>query len=121
MTGVQTCALPISAGPAPRARLGMTATVEASLPIARDAVVVPLSALAKGDGGSRVWLVDTASATVQPREVTLGPVVGEGVHVVSGLKPGDVVVTAGTQFLVPGKKVRLPAVSAATAASGAVR
>ena len=105
----RTYAIRVTLAPEPRARLGMTATVIAEVPVAEGAIVVPLAALAQGEGHSRVWVVDTASATVQPRDVTLGPVVPEGVRVVSGLKTGDVVVTAGVQFLVPGKKVRLPA------------
>lgn len=110
----RTYAIRVSIADAARARLGMTATVEAAVPVARGSVVVPLTALAEGDGKSRVWIVDAASATVQPRDVTLGPVAGDGVHVVSGLKSGDVIVTAGIQFLTPGKKIRLPEAAAAT-------
>jgi RND family efflux transporter MFP subunit len=90
-------------------RLGMTATVEAKVPVAAGSVVVPLAALAEGAGHPRVWIVDTATATVQPRDVDLGRVTPDGVRIVAGLKPGDRVVTAGVQFLTPGKKVALPA------------
>lgn len=111
----RTYAIRVSLADASRARLGMTATVEAAVPVARDSVVVPLAALVRGEGRPRVWIVDPATATVQPREVTLGPVDTDGVHVDAGLKPGDVVVTAGVQFLIPGKKIRLSDVpSAAT-------
>lgn len=105
----RTYAIRVTLAPDPRVRLGMTATVEAEVPVAEGAIVVPLAALAEGEGKSRVWTVDTATSTVQPREVTLGPVVPDGVRVIAGLTAGDVVVTAGVQFLVPGKKVRLPA------------
>lgn len=97
----------------PRVRLGMTAMVEARVPVAAGSVVVPLSALAAEGGTNRVWVVDTATATVMPRDVILGPVAPEGVRILSGLTPGDRVVTAGIQFLVPGKKVALPAETAA--------
>jgi RND family efflux transporter MFP subunit len=106
-------------------RLGMTATVEAEVPILRGAVVVPLSALAEKDGHPRVWIVDPATSTVAPREVELGAVVPEGVGIASGLKPGEMVVDAGVQFLTPGKKVRLPEAvadrGAAPAGAAAVR
>jgi len=113
----RTYAIRVTLAPDPRTRLGMTASVEAQFPVAEDAVVVPLSALAEEGGRSRVWIVD-ATATAQPRDVTLGPVVPDGVRVVSGLKPGDVVVTAGVQFLVPGKKVRLAATPPGPVAAG---
>ena len=102
-----------------RVRLGMTATVEARVPVAAGSIVVPLSALAEGDGKPRVWVVDPATATVAPRDVALGPVAPRGVRVLSGLEPGDRVVTAGVQFLVPGKKVSLDDAALAAAAPAA--
>lgn len=104
----RTYAIRVTLAPDPRVRLGMTATVRAEVPVAEGAIVVPLAALAEGEGRARVWVVDPATSTVQPREVALGPVVPEGVRVVSGLKSGEVVVVAGVQFLQPGKKVHLP-------------
>ena len=98
-------------------RLGMTATVEAKVPVAAGSVVVPLSALTSEGGRPRVWILDTATATVTPREVTLGRVAPEGVRIVDGLAPGDRIVTAGVQFLTPGKKVALPPAPAAAAAA----
>ena len=112
----RTYAIRITLPPDPRVRLGMTATVEAKVPVAAGSVVVPLAALDGAPGAPRVWVVDTAAATVQPRAVTLGPVTPEGVRVLDGLTPGDRVVTAGVQFLTPGKKVVLPAGVAASAA-----
>lgn len=103
-----------------RVRLGMTATVETQVPVAGGSVVVPLTALAGEPGTTRVWVVDPASSTVQPRDVALGRVVGDGVRIVSGLAPGDRVVTAGVQFMVPGRKVVLAA-DAAAAPSAPVR
>ena len=112
----RTYAIRITLPADPRVRLGMTATVEAHVPVAAGSVVVPLSALAEAAGRPRVWVVDTATATVEPRGVTLGRVTPEGVRIVDGLKPGERVVTAGVQFLTPGKKVALPAETAAAPA-----
>lgn len=112
----RTYAIRITLPPDPRVRLGMTATIEARVPVVAGSMVVPLTALAGAPGAPRVWIVDMVAATVQPRDVTLGPVTPEGVRVLDGLKPGDRVVTAGVQFLTPGKKVALPADVAASAA-----
>lgn len=100
-------ALPAEASDNPRLRLGMTATVEVDLPAAADSLVVPLSALTKAGDDTVVWLYDRATATVAPRRVETGPGAAEGVRVLSGLAPGDVVIVAGTQFMRDGLKVRL--------------
>lgn len=96
-----------------RVRLGMTATVEAVVPVSGPGIVVPLAALTRAEGRDRVWVVDAATATVAPRDVVLGAVAPEGVRVAGGLAVGDVVVTAGTQFLTPGRKVHLPSAAPA--------
>jgi RND family efflux transporter MFP subunit len=95
-----------------RVRLGMTATVEATVPVSEGAIVLPVAALAGEPGHPRVWIVDPATTTVAPRDIVLGPVAPDGVRVLSGVKPGEVIVTAGTQFLTPGRKVRLEAAAA---------
>ena len=87
-------------------KLGMSATVRLDLGEAQ-VIVVPNTALYTRDNATRVWLVDRASETVKPVEVKLGTSTNEGVAVVSGLKPGDLVVTAGANLLLAGQKVRL--------------
>ncbi len=97
-------------------KLGMSATVRMDLGAAQ-VIVVPNTALYTRDNVTRVWLVDRASETVKPVEVKVGESTNEGVAVTSGLKPGDLVVTAGANLLLPGQKVRLidaPAASATT-------
>lgn len=115
----RTYAIRVSLPDDARVRLGMTATVEAEVPVSEGTIVVPVAALAGEPGKPRVWTVDRASATVAPRDVVLGAVAPDGVRILSGLKPGDMVVTAGTQFLTPGRKVRLDAPVAAAAAGPA--
>jgi multidrug efflux pump subunit AcrA (membrane-fusion protein) len=51
-------------------------------------------------------VVDKASGTVSLRTIELGNADANNVQVASGLKPGEVVVTAGAQALRPGQKVR---------------
>ena len=87
-------------------KLGMSATVRLDLGEAQ-VIVIPNTALYTRDNTTRVWLVDRASETVKPVEVKLGTSTNEGVAVISGLKAGDLVVTAGANLLLAGQKVRL--------------
>lgn len=87
-------------------KLGMSATVRSEFG-ATKAIVIPNSALYTRDNVTRVWLLDRASETVKPVEVKLGASTNDGVTVASGLKAGDLVVTAGANLLQPGQKVRL--------------
>ncbi len=85
---------------------GMSSTVRIALS-EQPAIVVPTSALYTRDATPRVWVVDAATQTVKPVDVTLGASRDEGVVVTRGLKGGDIVVTAGANLLRPGQKVRL--------------
>jgi len=99
-------------------KLGMSATVRLDLGAAQ-VIVVPNTALYTRDNAPRVWLVDRASETVRAVEIKLGESTNEGVTVASGLKPGDLVVTAGANLLQAGQKVRLIDVPAAAPAAPA--
>ena len=99
-------------------KLGMSATVRLDLGETQ-AIVIPNTALYTRDNATRVWLVDRASETVKAVEIKIGESTNEGVAVLSGLKPGDLVVTAGANLLQPGQKVRLLDVPAAAAAPSA--
>ncbi len=92
--------------------IGMTATVEAKLASGADSYSVPLTALAEKDGAKIVWTVDAAKSTVHSRPVEIAGFTGDGVGVKSGLKPGDLVVAAGTQFMQENLTVKLPAIGA---------
>lgn len=96
-------------------KLGMSATV--ALQFGQAAViVVPVSTLYTRDAKPRVWVVDGAAgsnATVRLVDVVLGETTAEGVVIREGLKPGDRVVTAGANLLLPGQRVRV--LEAATA------
>ena len=101
-------------------KLGMSATVQLTFGTAQ-AIVVPNSALYTRDANTMVWVIDRASSTVQPVKVTTGESTPEGITVSTGIKPGDLVVTAGANLLLPGQKVKLldAAASAATPATPA--
>lgn len=104
----RTFAVRVSLKNDPAIRLGMTATVEAAGKTAQPVVNLPLSALSKTEGRTVVWVVDAASGTVSPRDVTTGPFTPQGVSIDKGLSRGDIVVAAGTQFMTDHLKVRLP-------------
>jgi membrane fusion protein, multidrug efflux system len=87
-------------------RWGMSATVRIAINDAQG-FIVPNSALYTRDSTPRVWVVDRSTQTVQPVVVKLGVSSDTGVAVTAGLKDGDTVVTAGSNLLQPGQKVRL--------------
>jgi RND family efflux transporter MFP subunit len=92
--------------PPPTMRLGSTVTGRVQLDSA-PTIQVPATALMRADGGTAVWVYDTAAGTVAARSITVAGSNATTVQVASGLNAGDVVVTAGVQALRPGQKVRL--------------
>jgi RND family efflux transporter MFP subunit len=94
--------------PPPGMRLGMTATVTIRIDGDGPAMVVPLTALTEAEGTPVVFVVDVERKTVRRTPVTVAGTADEGVRVSGGLNPGDMVVTAGVQFLRDGMRVRLP-------------
>ena len=96
------------AEPAPEMRIGMTAAVTFRVSRETPALVVPIAALS-GDGGkTTAFVADPRTETVARRDIEAGRVANEGGEIKAGLKPGDILVTAGVQFLKDGMKVRLP-------------
>jgi membrane fusion protein, multidrug efflux system len=104
----RTFAVRVSLPDDPRVLLGMTATVVASLDNSVPAYSVPLAALAKKGEQQVVWVVDKAKGTVSSRPVTVADFSDDGVRISKGLLTGDLVVSAGTQFMKEDMKVRLP-------------
>jgi RND family efflux transporter MFP subunit len=92
--------------PPPAMRLGSTVTGRMTLD-AVPGIEIPASALVRADGKTAVWVFDAAAGTVSLRNIDVRSIDARSVQVASGLKPGDVVVTAGVQALRPGQKVRL--------------
>jgi RND family efflux transporter MFP subunit len=88
---------------------GMTASVTARFrgtgkPSRR--IVVPVSAVAEpGSAEPIVWIVGQ-NETATRRAVTVGAVAGDQIEIVSGLRPGERIVTAGAAFVRDGMKVR---------------
>ncbi len=107
--GTRTYAARISVPDAPaEMRIGMTATVK--VPIAAPQLIhVPTQALVTSGKSAGVWVVEPASSAVRFASVDIAGLDGSEVLIAKGLKPGDVVVTAGAGFLTEGRKVRLMA------------
>lgn len=88
-------------------RLGMTASVALKAGMSSDAVVLPLTAIYQQGANTAVWLVDPASQTVKLAPVKIGVFREDTVTIASGLRDGDLVVTAGVHKLNAGQKVRV--------------
>jgi multidrug efflux system membrane fusion protein len=72
-----------------------------------DAVRVPVPAVQRGEPGTFVYVINDNN-TVSVRPIKVGPTDGNFQAVLSGLQPGDRVVTDGTDRLRDGVAVSLP-------------
>lgn len=96
-----------AANPDQQLRPGMTAQIAITAQTVKNALVIPASALinAKEDA-AQVMVVDTQNQA-QSRDVKVGIQSGDQAQIVSGLKPGEVVVTAGAYGLPDKTKVKI--------------
>ncbi|MGH7506541.1 MAG: efflux RND transporter periplasmic adaptor subunit, partial [Longimicrobiales bacterium] len=85
------------ANPDGRLKPGMYATVRLRAP-GRTALTVPTSAILN-TGERRIVFVDMGAGGIMPHEVEIGQVSGEYAEVVSGLEPGQRVVTSAQYML----------------------
>jgi multidrug efflux pump subunit AcrA (membrane-fusion protein) len=87
----------------PTPRPGMSAVAHLRVRTATDAVAVPAAAVFTADGGSAVWLVRDGRAV--RAQVTVGVQGEELVQILSGLQPGDRIVTAGADRVSAGQRL----------------
>ena len=73
-----------------------------------DAVVVPVTALRHGTTGDFVYVLNAKNKTVAQRPVTRGQATVDKIQIVTGLKPGEQVITEGADRLRDGATVNLP-------------
>jgi multidrug efflux system membrane fusion protein len=73
-------------------------------------VIAPTAAVLRGANGLYAYVVQGGQNhhTVTMRTITAGPAAGEATAIVSGLEPGDIVVTDGSDRLREGAAVILP-------------
>jgi multidrug efflux system membrane fusion protein len=80
--------------------------VRMTLDTLHDSVIVPAPAVQRGSQGMFVYVVQP-DQTVALRTVKLGPADGPRQSIAEGLKPGELVVTDGTDRLRPGSQVEV--------------
>jgi multidrug efflux system membrane fusion protein len=76
--------------------------------VVKDAVVVPVTALRHGANGDFVYVLNAANRTASLRPVKAGRSTPDKVEIMSGVKPGEQVITEGADRLKDGAKVALP-------------
>lgn len=86
--------------------LGMTAEVRVQTRLA-ESIRVPLTAIFHQHDRAAVWVVEGTPPAVKLVPIAPGAVYGDTVEIRSGLAPGQTIVTAGVNMLVPGQKVRV--------------
>ena len=84
--------------------IGMTAQVSFG-DTDMNKIIVPLTAIDGKDGKNKVWIVDNNK--VRPVIVEVGKYTSDGIEIISGIKKGDRIVTAGIKQLTDGEEVRL--------------
>ena len=90
----------------PEIKLGMTAAVTVVDSSVQQAVNIPLAAVYQESGNTpAVWVVKDDTLTLRP--VTVGSFGNGTIAVLSGLQPGDRIVTAGVHKLKEGQKINL--------------
>jgi RND family efflux transporter MFP subunit len=103
-------------GEAAQAPLGATVTIRLVNQASQPEVEVPLAAVLDNGRRTGVWVFDSATSTVDLRPVRLVRVTSE-TAVISGLSPGDPVVSLGAHLLQEGARVRAASASLNLSAS----
>jgi RND family efflux transporter MFP subunit len=93
--------------PGERLRSGVTVKINAVAQTINDTVIIPQPALLPNAEGNTVVMVVTPDMVAHERKVTIGVRQGDKVQVLSGLKPGEQVITVGGVGLEDGAKVRI--------------
>lgn len=99
-------------------RPGTTAQIAITAQTVKDALVVPAASLLKAKGDAAQVMVVDSQSQASSRDVKTGIQTGEQVQIVSGLKPGEVVVTEGAYGLPDKTKVKIEKPESASAKEG---
>ena len=70
-------------------------------------MVPPASVIGLPGDKNQVWLYDEKTKTVAPRPVKVGKLSPQGIEILKGLKPGDILIIRGANRLTEGMKVKL--------------
>ncbi|SCM79202.1 Efflux transporter, RND family, MFP subunit [uncultured Sporomusa sp.] len=90
--------------PPPSVKLGMTAAVALADGAVRPAIGIPLAALYQTGDTPAVWVVNDDSLTLRP--IRTGSFGNGTIRVLSGLQPGDRIVSNGVHKLKEGQRVK---------------
>src|SRR5947209_3013322 len=93
--------------PKQQLRPGTTAQVSITAQTVHDALVVPAPAILEAKGDEAKVMVVDAKGAAQSRDIKIGIKTQQQVQVVSGLKPGEQVITQGGYGLKDGTKVAI--------------
>lgn len=98
--------------PENRLKAGMIATLRLEQVAPQDITVIPLAAVLRSPQDPHAFIVmmpeSVAGATVaRPRTVQLGNAYGDNISIVSGIQPGDRVITTGAALVHDGEPVQL--------------
>src|SRR5258708_3699730 len=108
-----------AANPGLQLRPGMTAQLSITAQTVHDALVVPASALLNASGGdAQVMVIDAKSSEAHLREVKTGIQNAQQVQIMSGLNPGEVVVSEGAYGLPDKTKVKVEKANASSKSGG---
>jgi multidrug efflux system membrane fusion protein len=86
--------------------LGMTATLAFERPDAQSVAEVPLASIFQHGTRPAVWVVDKQSGTVELRPVLIARWRSDTAAILSGVKDGELIATAGVHKLEAGQKVK---------------
>jgi RND family efflux transporter MFP subunit len=89
---------------------GMTVSVHASLGNASavNFYIVPSSAVFQDETNKpAIWIVDQKSRVVHKANVTVSTLSSDKIRILSGVKPGDMIVISGVHFLSEGQEVTI--------------
>jgi len=90
--------------PPPEMALGAAVRVSAHAQ-QREMAILPWSALYSEGGKPAVWVADPKTKAVAPRRIDIEAYENSNIVVRDGLRPGELVVTVGTQLLRPAQRV----------------
>jgi len=94
---------------------GASVRVQVPLGVISEAVAIPATALRKGPGGDHVWVLaadEGGTLRAHERAVASGPLVGDAVLILKGLKPGEQVAASGSFKLREAARVQAKAATA---------
>lgn len=81
--------------PDERMKLGLTVEIAVNIGDIKDAIIVPVSALLASDEGGEKVMIAGADGLAHESKVETGVRDGDNVQILSGVKPGDQVITEG--------------------------